>query len=55
LKKAKTELGEGSASSLDGQNFISTLTDVIEADRELSPEKYRKLNAEYYKTLNEVM
>lgn len=55
LKKAKTELGEGSASSLDGQNFISTLKDVIEADQELSPEKYRKLNAEYYKTLNEVM
>jgi hypothetical protein len=55
LKKAKTELGEGSASSLDGQNFISTLSDVIEADQELSPEKYRKLNAEYYKTLNEVM
>jgi hypothetical protein len=55
LKKAKTELGEGSAASLDGQNFISTLTDVIEADQELSPEKYRKLNAAYYKTLNEVM
>jgi hypothetical protein len=55
LKKAKTELGEGSSASLDGQNFISTLTDVIEADQELSPEKYRKLNAAYYKTLNEVL
>jgi hypothetical protein len=55
LKKAKTELGEGSGASLDGQNFISTLKDVIEADQDLSPEKYRKLNAEYYKTLNEVM
>ena len=55
LKKAKTELGEGSAASLDGQNFISSLTDVIEADQEISPEKYRKLNASYYKMLNEVM
>ncbi len=55
LKKAKTELGEGSAASLDGQNFISSLKDVIEADQEISPEKYRKLNADYYKMLNEVM
>ncbi len=55
LKKAKVELGEGSVANLDGESFTSTLSDVIEADKEVSPEKYRSLNAEYYKKLNEVM
>lgn len=53
LKKAKTELGEGSASTLDGGVATSTLTDVIEAEQDLSPAKYRGLNADYYKKLNE--
>jgi len=53
LKKAKTELGEGSASTLDGGIATSTLTDVIEAEQDLSPAKYRGLNADYYKKLNE--
>ena len=53
LKKAKTELGEGSASTLDGGVAVSTLTDVIEAEQDLPPVKYRGLNAEYYKKLNE--
>ena len=55
LKKARTELGEGSAASLDGQNFSSTLTDVVEAGQDHSPPKYRELNADYYKKLNEVL
>jgi hypothetical protein len=55
LKKAKTELGEGAIANLDGQSFTSTLTDVIEAGREQSPEKYKELNADYYKKLNDVM
>ncbi len=53
LKKAKTELGEGSASTLDGGVATSTLTDVIEAEQNVSPAKYRGLNADYYKKLNE--
>ncbi len=53
LKKAKTELGEGSASTLDGGIATSTLSDVIEAEQDLSPAKYRGLNADYYKKLNE--
>ena len=52
LKKAKTELGEGSATTLDGGVAVSTLTDVIEAEQDLAPAKYRELNADYYKKLN---
>ena len=55
LKKAKTELGEGAIANLDGQSFSSTLTDVVEAGQEQSPEKYKDLNADYYKKLNDVM
>ncbi len=55
LQKAKTELGEGSAANLDGESLTSTLSDVVEAGQELAPEKYRELNADYYKKLNEVM
>lgn len=53
LKKAKTELGEGSATTLDGGVATSSLTDVIEAEQDLAPAKYRGLNADYYKKLNE--
>ncbi len=55
LKKARTELGEGAIANLDGQSFTSTLSDVVEAGQERSPEKYRELNADYYKKLNEAM
>ncbi|MDD2599469.1 MAG: hypothetical protein PHO37_09605 [Kiritimatiellae bacterium] len=55
LKKAKTELGEGAIANLDGDILTSTLTDVVEAGQEQSPEKYRELNADYYKKLSETI
>ncbi|MFO7937874.1 MAG: hypothetical protein R6V06_09760 [Kiritimatiellia bacterium] len=55
LKKAKTELGEEAVGNLDGQSLSSSISDVIEAGRELSPKKYKELNADYYKKLNDVM
>lgn len=55
LKKAKTELGEGTAANLDGRSTASTLTDVVEADLDQAPPKYRELNADYYKKLNNVL
>lgn len=53
LKKAKTELGEGSAASLDGRSASSMLNDVVEASPDEAPPKYRDLVSEYYKKLNE--
>ncbi len=55
LKKAKTELGEGAVANLDGHSSASTLSDVVEAGQERSPEKYKDLNADYYKKLNTTM
>ncbi len=53
LKKAKTELGEGSAASLDGRNSTSLVNDIVEASPDEAPAKYRGLVSEYYKKLNE--
>jgi len=53
LKKAKTELGEGSGASLDGRSSTSTLNDIVEASSDEAPPKYRDLVSEYYKKLNE--
>ncbi|MFA7174550.1 MAG: hypothetical protein WC340_14290 [Kiritimatiellia bacterium] len=55
LKKAKTELGESAITNLDGDILTSALTDVVEAGQEQSPEKYRELNADYYKKLSETI
>jgi hypothetical protein len=53
LKKAKTELAEGSDASLDGRSTSSGLSDIIEASHDEAPPKYRELVSEYYKKLNE--
>ncbi len=53
LRKAKTELGEGSAASLDGRNSTSLVNDIVEASPDEAPAKYRGLVSEYYKKLNE--
>jgi hypothetical protein len=53
LKKAKTELGERSAASLDGRNSTSVVNDIVEASPDEAPAKYRGLVSEYYKKLNE--
>jgi len=53
LKKARTELGEGSAASLDGRSSTSLVNDIVEATPDEAPPKYRGLVSEYYKKLNE--
>jgi len=53
LKKAKTELGEGSGASLDERSSTTTLNDIVEASSDEAPTKYRDLVSEYYKKLNE--
>jgi hypothetical protein len=53
LRKAKTELGQGSSVRLDGRHNVSILTDVVEASPDEAPPKYREFVSEYYKTLNE--
>ncbi len=53
LKKAKTELGEGSAESLDGRHSTSMLNDIVESSPDEAPPKYRDLVSEYYKKLND--
>jgi hypothetical protein len=55
LKKAKTELGEGSAANLDGRSSTSMLSDIVEASQDEAPEKYRGLVSEYYKKLNDAL
>lgn len=53
LRKAKTELGEGSGANLDGRSTSSTLNDVVEASSDEAPPQYRDLVSEYYKKLND--
>lgn len=55
LKKAKTELGQDNASSLDNRNENVTMNDMVEASPEEAPAKYRDLVSEYYKKLNEAL
>ena len=55
LKKAKTELGQGAASSLDNRNENVAMNDMVEAGPEEAPAKYRDLVSEYYKKLNETV
>jgi hypothetical protein len=52
LKKAKTELSEGSDASLDGRSSTTILGNIIEASHDEAPTKYRELVSEYYKKLN---
>ncbi len=55
LRKAKTELGEGSGANLDGRSTSSILNDVVEASSDEAPPKYKDLVSEYYKKLNDAL